>query len=225
MKFGLQRKHGSLNSVPVFDAVAQGLTKLGHTVVNDTVDCDVPVLWSMLWHVRMKDNKKIYESALAQQKKVFFLEVGGIKRNITWNVALNGINRLGYFGPLDNDDSRAKLLGLELKEIKKGDNILVCCQHDKSHQWRNQPSMQIYIDRLVHELRMHTDRKIIIRPHPRCPVENKFQNYKNVVLQNPKQIINTYDDFDLAFDNVHAVISYSSNPGIHAVINLSLIHI
>jgi hypothetical protein len=219
MKFGLQRKHGSLNSKPVFDAVAEGLTKLGHTVVNDTVDCDVPVLWSMLWHGRMKDNKKIYESALAQQKKVLFLEVGGIKRNITWKVALNGINRLGYFGPLDNDDSRAKLLGLKLKDIKKGDNILVCCQHDKSHQWRNQPSMQIYIDRLIHELRMHTDRKIIVRPHPRCPVENKLKNYKNVELQNPKQIVNTYDDFDLGFENVHAVISYSSNPGIHAVIN------
>ena len=54
MKFGLQRKHGSLNSVAVFDAVSEGLQKLGHTVVNDTLDCDVPVLWSMLWHGRMK---------------------------------------------------------------------------------------------------------------------------------------------------------------------------
>ena len=42
---------------------------------------------------------------------------------------------------------------------------------------------------------------------------------ENVELQNPKQIVNTYDDFDLGFENVHAVISYSSNPGIHAVIN------
>tara|TARA_Y100001958_G_C21240763_1_gene568420 strand:+ start:2975 stop:3811 length:837 start_codon:yes stop_codon:yes gene_type:complete len=219
MKFGLQRKHGSLNSVPVFDAVAKGLSKLGHTVVNDTTECDIPVLWSMLWHGRMKDNKKIYESALSQKKKVLFLEVGGIKRNTTWKVALNGINRLGYFGPLKNDDTRAKLLGLELKENKKGDDILICCQHDKSHQWRNQPPMQIYIDRLIHELRMYTDRKIIIRPHPRCPVDNKLQNYKNVELQVPKQIANTYDDFDLGFNNIHAVISYSSNPGIHAVLN------
>ena len=219
MKFGLQRKHGSLNSVPVFDAVAKGLSKLGHTVVNDTTECDIPVLWSMLWHGRMKNNKKIYESALSQKKKVLFLEVGGIKRNTTWKVALNGINRLGYFGPLNNDDTRAKLLGLELKENKKGDDILICCQHDKSHQWRNQPPMQIYIDRLIHELRMYTDRKIIIRPHPRCPVDNKLQNYKNVELQVPKQIANTYDDFDLGFNNIHAVISYSSNPGIHAVLN------
>ena len=98
MKFGLQRKHGSLNCVPGCDAVAQGLTKLGHTVVNDTVDCDVPVLWSMLWHGRMQGNKHIYESAVAQKRKSF-LEVGGIKRNVTWKVGLNGIHRLGYFGP------------------------------------------------------------------------------------------------------------------------------
>ena len=66
MKFGLQRKHGSLNSVPVFDAVAEGLTKLGHTVVDDTVDCDVPVLWSM-WHGRMQGNKHIYESGCTKR--------------------------------------------------------------------------------------------------------------------------------------------------------------
>ncbi len=219
MKFGLQRKHGSLNSVSVFDAVSEGLQKLGHTVVNDTLDCDVPVLWSMLWHGRMKPNKQIFESSIQQKKNVLFLEVGGIKRNETWKVGINGINRLGYFGPSGNDNTRAKKLGLELKDSKKGDDILICCQHDKSHQWRNQPNLQVYLDRLIHEIRKYSDRKIIIRPHPRCPIQDIFQVYNNVVLQNPKQVPNTYDDFDLAFSNTHAVISYSSNPGIHAVLN------
>ena len=66
---------------------------------------------------------------------------------------------------------------------------------------------------------MYTDRKIIIRPHPRCPVQDVFKIYNNVEIQNPKQLPNTYDDFDLQFSNVHAVISWSSNPGIHAIIN------
>ena len=35
----------------------------------------------------------------------------------------------------------------------------------------------------------------------------------------PKQIENTYDDFDLNFANAWAVVSWSSNPGIHAVLN------
>ena len=50
-----------------------------------------PVLWSMLWHGRMQGNKHIYESAVAQKESPF-LEVGGIKRNVTWKVGLNGIN-------------------------------------------------------------------------------------------------------------------------------------
>jgi hypothetical protein len=29
----------------------------------------------------------------------------------------------------------------------------------------------------------------------------------------------TYDDFDFNVDNVYAVVNYSSNPGIHAVLN------
>ena len=29
----------------------------------------------------------------------------------------------------------------------------------------------------------------------------------------------TYDDFDMSFENVWATISWSSNPGIHSVIN------
>lgn len=219
MKFGLYYKHGSLNSKPVFDAVAVGLKRLGHTVVIDDDTCDIPVIWSMLWHGRMQGNKKIYESAIAQGKKVLVLEVGGIKRNVTWKVALNGINRLGNFGPGDNDNSRVRLLGLDLKGPKEGDNILICCQHDKSHQWRDQPTIPMYLDRLIHKLRMYTDRNIIIRSHPRCPIPNVFEIYKDVILQQPKLIPNTYDDFDLDFKNIHAVISWSSNPGIHAVLN------
>ena len=70
MKFGLYRKHGSLNSAPVFDAVEKGLKKLGHTVITDDDNCDVPVIWSMLWHGRMAPNKPIYEKAVREGKKV-----------------------------------------------------------------------------------------------------------------------------------------------------------
>ena len=47
-------------------------------------------------------------------------------------------------------------------------------------------------------------------------IEHEF---KNVKRQAPKQIDNTYDDFDMSFDNVWATISWSSNPGIHSIIN------
>ena len=40
-----------------------------------------------------------------QGKPVIVLEVGGIKRGITWKVGLNGINREANFGPKGNDDT------------------------------------------------------------------------------------------------------------------------
>jgi hypothetical protein len=40
-----------------------------------------------------------------------------------------------------------------------------------------------------------------------------------VYRQNPIKIDGSYDDFDMQFDRVHATVSWSSNPGIHSVLN------
>lgn len=36
---------------------------------------------------------------------------------------------------------------------------------------------------------------------------------------NQKKLLNTYDDFDMSFNNIWATVNWSSNPGIHSVIN------
>jgi hypothetical protein len=69
------------------------------------------------------------------------------------------------------------------------------------------------------EIRKHTDRPILFRPHPRCRLEHIERGLKNVHRQEPKQITGTYDDFDMQFNNIHATVSYSSNPGIHSIID------
>ena len=51
MKFGLWTQYGALNSKPVFEALEKGLTNLGHTVVFNTDDCDIPVIWLSLIHI------------------------------------------------------------------------------------------------------------------------------------------------------------------------------
>ena len=84
MKFGLWTQYGALNSKPVFEALEKGLTNLGHTVVFNTDDCDIPVIWSVLWNGRMAPNKKIFDTARSQGKDVMVLEVGGLKRGTTW---------------------------------------------------------------------------------------------------------------------------------------------
>ena len=68
------------------------------------------------------------------------------------------------------------------------------------------------------EIRKHTERPILFRPHPRCRLEHIERGLKNVYRQQPTQILGTYDDYDMGFDNVWATVSYSSNPGIHSVL-------
>jgi hypothetical protein len=80
------------------------------------------------------------------------------------------------------------------------------------------PSMDKWITETIENIRQYTDRPIIFRPHPRCPVKNVERQFKNVVRQQPHQIPGTYDDFDMKFKDVYCTVSWTSNPGIHSVI-------
>ena len=220
MKFSLWTNYGALNSKPVFQAFADSLKSAGHTVVYNDNKSDIDVIWSVLWNGRMTNNKLIWESNRKNNKHTIVLEVGGIKRGTTWKVGLNGINRDAYFGPSNNDNTRAEHLGLRLSDWRKsGEYILVCGQHDKSLQWRNMPRMSNWFLETYDTIRKHTDRPIIFRPHPRCRLEHIESGLKYVYRQDPVHIGGTYDDFDMGFDNVFCTISWSSNPGIHSVID------
>jgi hypothetical protein len=220
MKFSLWTNHGALNSREVFDAFTRGAKSLGHDVAwNDPVS-DVDVIWSVLWNGRMAPNKNIWERNLAQSKPTLVLEVGGIKRGTTWKVGLNGINRDAYFGPGDNDSTRSSSLGLSVKPWRtNGEFILIAGQHEKSEQWRNQPRMSRWVMETIESIQAHTDRPILFRPHPRCRLDAIETQYKNVYRQDPRQLPGTYDDFDINFKNVYCTVSWTSNPGIHSVIN------
>lgn len=220
MRFSLFKEYGALNSKPVFEAFEHSLRAAGHTVAESDMHSDVAVIWSVLFHGRMTGNKPIWDYYTRTGRKVVVLEVGGIKRGTTWKVGLNGINRDAYFGETGNNDDRANMLGLELKPWRKdGEYILICGQHDKSLQWRNQTSMSNWFLQTYDEIRAHTDRPIIFRPHPRCRLPYIESGLKYVYRQEPRHIEGTYDDFDMLFDNIWATISWSSNPGVHSVIN------
>lgn len=218
MKFNLWTQYGALNSKPVFEAFAEGCKRLGHTVTtNDTNGIDV--IWSVLWNGRMLGNEKIYHTNKKLGKPTIVLEVGGIVRGTTWKVGLDGINRTAYFGDKDNDRTRADNLGLVCKPWRSnGDFILICGQHDKSLQWQEMPRMSNWFLDTYDQIRKVTDRPILFRPHPRCRLEHIERGLRHVHRQEPKQLIGTYDDFDMGFNDVWATVSYSSNPGIHSII-------
>jgi hypothetical protein len=220
MKFSLWTQYGALNSKPIFDAFRLGCHSLGFTCVDNSDDADIDVIWSVLFSGRMAANKAIWERNASNAKPTIVLEVGGINRGTTWKVGLNGINRDAYFGPTNNNDDRRRLLGLSLTPWRThGEYILICGQHDKSLQWQGMPRMSTWVMNTIDAIRAHTDRPILFRPHPRCPLPNIEHEFKNVTRQRPMKLNGTYDDYDMRFNNVHAVVSWSSNPGIHSVLN------
>jgi len=221
MKFKLWKEYGALNSKDVFSAFERSCITNGHNISNsDNInDADCHVIWSVLFHGRMARNKDIWTRCRELRKPVIVLEVGGIKRGTTWKVGLNGINRDAYFGDSNNDDSRKRLLGLEVKPWRTSSKyILLCGQHDKSLQWQDMPRMSNWFLNTYEEIRKHTDRPIIFRPHPRCRLEHIERGLKHVYRQEPKHVNGTYDSFDMGFNDIHCTISYSSNPGIHSII-------
>lgn len=216
IKFKLYRQFGALNSKPVFDAFENSIKHLGHQIVENNED--VPVIWSVLWNGRMLSNKNIYESARSVDKPVVILEVGNLKRNTTWRVCVNHTTRLGYFGnDIDLDADRPEKIGVRIKNFNpsRKSEILIATQHFKSQQWDRQPPINRWLDEMVAKIRENSDRKIIVRPHPRSGLQLNGKNYE---IQTAKKIDKTYDEFDIDY-NYHCVINFNSGPAIQAAIN------
>jgi len=210
--FNLHKKYGALNSKPVFEAFEKGIKRLGYKTDKNGID----VIWSVLWNGRMAANKAIWKQAARERRPVIVLEVGALQRNKLWKMGVGGVNNDAYFGPRANDRQRADKLGLKLDPWRTNDGpILFACQHNNSAQWNSPASQERWTTETIETIRKHTDRQIILRQHPRCPI--RFKNLPaNTILQLPKKIPNTYDDYDFDVSRAYAVINWSSNPGIIA---------
>ena len=208
----------ALNSVPVMQAVLDSLRQAGHTPVKNGVDCDAAVIWSVLWYGRMAPNKLVYEQYRASNKPVIIVDVGTLYRGKTWKIALNHINGLGYYGHTENlNMDRPRELGISLAvNLSQNPTILIAAQHRYSLQLANQ-NHEAWIMEQVDKIRRVSDRPIVIRPHPRSPLDVKNLN-NTITIEKPQKIADTYDSFDMHFD-YYAVINYCSGPGIQAAIS------
>lgn len=213
MKFKIYREFGALNSKVVFDAVESGIRSTNHQIVDS--DEDVSVIWSVLWKGRMKSNRAIYENAKKRGKQILIIEVGNLLRGNTWRVSLDNINRLGDFGLTKTIDlERPKKLNVSLKDFKKErrSEILICTQEHLSLQWTNMPPIQTWIEQQISQIRKYSDRKVIVRLHPRNLIQHKSKNYQ---IEIPKKIIGSYDSYDIDY-NYHCVINFNSGPAVQA---------
>ena len=216
MKISLFNNFGAKNSVPIFQAIAQGLVSQGHTVVYHDHTADVAVIWSMLWTGRMRPNQEVYDAFRRQGKPVIVAEVGMIQRGQTWKVGINGTG-IGSYNFDNLIPNRAAALGLSLRPWRSGTNIVIAMQRHDSQQWAGLPSINAWLDNVVKEIKQHSNRPIVVRPHPRgaSPLP------QGCLIDKPKMTHGTYDDFD--FDRVlataHCVLNWNSGPGPQAVIH------
>src|SRR6056300_1331890 len=98
MIFGMFNEFGAQNSTPVFGAFQQSLDRAGIPWTKQLDMCNVAVIWSVLWNGRMAQNKRIWDHCIQNKKPIVVLEVGGILRNQSLKVAINGINNEAYWG-------------------------------------------------------------------------------------------------------------------------------
>jgi hypothetical protein len=215
MKISLFNQFGALNSAPVFEAIAHGLQAQGHTVVYHDIDADVAVIWSMLWAGRMRANQEVYRTYQQQGKSVIVAEVGMLNRGKTWKLGLNGtgISSYNFKNLIPN---RAAKLNLTLQPWQSGTNIVIAMQRQDSEQWAGQPAMEHWLASTVAEIKKHTDRPVMIRPHPRknCSIP------LGCLIDRPQFTTGTYDDFDYyrTLGSAHCVVNWNSGPGPQALI-------
>lgn len=223
MKIEAWPMHGPLNSTDIFAKFLKSMQATGDDVyINKETNGDVAVIWSVLWQGRMRNYKQIWERYRRANKPVIVLEVGGLRRNKSFKIAINGVNKKADFANQDADDTRWPLFNHTLKPWKQtGDNILLLGQHHASEQWNGMPSMNVWFAQQIDEIRKYTNRPIKIRPHPRNPVGFDLKKYKDVSLAPPVMDSNTIDDtnFKDTLKDAWTVINHSSNPAMEAVIN------
>lgn len=218
MKLAYFPNQTALQSDPVWQAFLDGGKRCGLAVIENSMEADAAVIWSVLWNGRMRNNKMVFEHYRQQGKPVFIIEVGSLIRGKTWKVSVNNITTEGIYA--NNSDflsDRAETLGICLspENFSRKSEILIATQHDLSLQWQGMPSTHVWVEQLVSEIRKHSNKTVVVRPHPRGIIRNF--TIAGVRVEHPRKIPDTYDRFDIDF-NYHCVINWNSGVAVQAAI-------
>lgn len=206
------------NGHAVIEAMITALRARGHGIVTNSLDADAAVIWSMLWAGRMRGNQDIFQHYRARNRPVIVLEVGCLRRGVLWKVGINGVSSWQNLATAGGP-ARSSLLGMTLQpwQHHRGRDIMICLQRTQSQQWHGMPDQQQWISDVVREVRRHTDRPIVVRPHPRQRLRYTVPDCE---IHTPMLCTGTYDDFDFdaALKRAWTVINYNSHPGTQSVI-------
>jgi len=204
------------NGSNILSAFLDGCASRGISTIEESLDADVAVIWSVLWHGRMAPNQAVWNHYRSLGRPVVIIDVGALYRGETWKIAVNNITADGYYGHTQNLDwDRPRRLGISMAlNLSTNPRIIIAAQHAHSLQVAGLSSQEQWIMQQVEQLRTVTDRPIVVRPHPRCALDLTILA-PDIAIEQPQKIANSYDSYNLAFD-CHAMVNYNSGPGIQA---------
>ena len=209
------------NSGPVMQVMLDSLHTAGIVTQANTWDADAVIIWSVLWAGRMAANQAVWSHYRSLGRPVIIIDVGALYRGETWKIALNSITADGYYGHEENLDwDRPRKLGISLAiNVSRNPRIVIAAQHARSQQVVGLASMEGWVVDQVQRLRSVTDRPIVVRPHPRSPLDPAGLVHlpADVIIEQPQKIANSYDSYNLAFD-CHAIVNHNSGPGTQAAL-------
>lgn len=138
------------------------------------------------------------------------LEKGYIERDEYYAVGIGGLNGRANFGNANSPDHRVqRLTNTKMKPWREsGEHVLVIGQVPTDASVENVNFFQ-WVDQTIKEIRKHTDRQIIFRPHPLAV--NRTPAFDGTV----HSLKPLADDLEKA----HAVVTYNSNTGVDAVLS------
>ena len=218
MKIAYYPNQIALNAAPILNAFLAGCKTLGIECEANSQDADAAVIWSVVWNGRMRMNQSVFSSYRRQGKPVFILEVGSLRRNVTWKLSLNHTTSEGTFANQGNFiPNRSALLDISLKpeNLSRKHEILIATQHNFSEQWKGMPGIDQWTTSTIAEIRKYTQRPIVIRPHPRSLI--RMRSVGNILVENPKKLPGSYDDYDLNH-TYHCVVNWNSGVAIQSAI-------
>lgn len=218
MKLAYFPNYCALNSTVPVTAFLQSCRRSGIELVENSMNADAAVIWSVTWAGRLQGNRSVYDTYRQTGRPVIVLEVGSLHRGHTWKIAVNNITADGFYGHRDSLDwdRPVKLKLPAASTVPPKPSILIAAQHSRSLQVERLASVDQWVQDTVREIKTYTDRPIVLRPHPRSRVNIGLLPI-DVVIQTPAKIPGTHDSFDIDYQ-YHTVINYNSGAGIQAAL-------
>lgn len=210
---------------------AQGVSAAGDQVVfvedHSTVACDLAVIQGWVNaktgpHLRVRSNAIDRQRAEGKHIMVVdsnllgFLAPEDFNRYLRYS--LDGIfPTTGYYFDREIDPARwtgikAKYGFVERDWRRSGDHVLICLQRNGGWSMGSIP-VPIWLDQVISTLRQHTDRPILVRPHP-----GNQEIVRDINLKAKNCNLSQSSDIRQDLEHAWATITFNSSPGVASLL-------